>query len=98
LTLALGVARLREHSLRAQRDLVACLARHGIAAEGGSEDRGAFVVVRDERAVALAQGLAAHGVVVDARGPWLRLTPDILTTGEEMARAAAALAAVRGAR
>jgi kynureninase len=97
-TQALGVARLREHSLRAQRHLVARLAEHGIAAEGGTEDRGAFVVVRDERAIGLAQGLAAHGVVVDARGPWLRLTPDVLTTAEEMARAAAALAAVRGAR
>jgi hypothetical protein len=33
--------------------------------------------------------------VTDARGRWLRLCPDVLTTDEELARAAAILADVR---
>src|SRR5438552_1253667 len=47
-TLAIGVERLREYSLSQQRLLVSLLERHGIAARGGSEDRGAFVVVSFE--------------------------------------------------
>jgi hypothetical protein len=35
-------------------------------------------------------------VVTDARGPWLRLCPDILTTDDELARAADALAQIAG--
>ena len=46
---SVGVERLRAHSLARQRELVDCLAAHGIAALGGTEDRGAFVVVRDPR-------------------------------------------------
>ena len=45
LTLAIGVARLRDYSLALQRTLVAALAERGMHALGGTEDRGAFVVV-----------------------------------------------------
>ena len=91
---SLGVARLRAYSLARQRELVDCLAEHGIAALGGTEDRGAFVVVRDPRAVALADAAGARGVVCDARGDWLRLCPDVLTTDAELAAAAGGLAEV----
>jgi kynureninase len=93
-TTAMGVARLRAHSLAQQRDLVALLEAEGIAAQGGREDRGAFVVVRDRDATALAGALAAQQVITDARGEWLRLCPDVLTTREELARAASALGAI----
>jgi kynureninase len=93
-TQALGVARLRAYSLRLQRELVSLLAGQGIAAQGGTEDRGAFVVLRQPRARALADALAARGIVTDARGEWLRLCPDVLTTNAELARAAHELAAV----
>jgi hypothetical protein len=33
-------------------------------------------------------------VITDARGPWLRLCPDVLTTDDELVRAADALSAV----
>ncbi len=56
-TLAIGVDRLRAHSLGLQRRLVELLEERGIAARGGTPDRGAFVVVRDSRARALAAGL-----------------------------------------
>ena len=93
-TLAIGVARLRAYSLACQRRLVAALAARGIAAQGGTEDRGAFVVVEDSRAGEWAERLREQGIVSDARGPCLRLCPDILNTEDELVRAAAALAAI----
>ena len=92
-TLAVGVPRLRAYSLAQQRRLVALLAAAGVAATGGTEDRGAFVVVRHPRAGAVAARLAEEGVVTDARGPYLRLCPDVLTTDAELAAAAARVAA-----
>ena len=100
LTLAIGVARLRDYSLARQRTLVAALAERGVHAVGGSEDRGAFVVVpfaagSEAAAARCVDALAARGVVTDARGRWLRLCPDVLTTEAELVRAAAMLAEVR---
>ena len=96
-TLAIGVDRLRAHSLGLQCRLVELLAERGIAARGGTTDRGAFVVMRDPRARALADGLGQHGIVTDARGEWLRLCPDVLTVDAELVTAAAALAKVAAA-
>jgi kynureninase len=95
LMLALGVARIREHSLSLQRRLVDLLAERGVPATGGTEDRGAFVVVDDPGAEAWADALRAAGVVVDARGRHLRLCPDILTTAAEPVAAAGAVARTR---
>ena len=94
-TLAIGVARLRALSLALQRRLVALLAERGIAAEGGSEDRGAFLVIRDRAATALAHELERRGVYGDARGDYLRLCPDLLTTDAELVRAAEEVALAR---
>jgi kynureninase len=93
-TQAVDVARLRAYSLGLQRELVSLLAGHGIAAQGGTQDRGAFVVLRHPRASAVADALAARGIVTDARGEWLRLCPDVLTTSAELARVAHELAAI----
>ncbi len=87
-TQAVGVARLREYSLSLQTRLVALLAEHGVVAQGGTSDRGAFVVVRNPEARAWAESLERHGIVTDARGEWLRMCPDALTTKEELERAA----------
>jgi kynureninase len=97
-TQALGVARLRDHSLALQGRLVALLAERGIAARGGTADRGAFVVVRGSAARAWSEALDARGIVTDARGEWLRLTPDVLTTEAELGAAAMALAEIANAR
>ena len=91
-TQAIGVTRLRAHSLAPQRALVEALAARGIVADGGTADRGAFVVVRRDDAGRLAERMKSAGIDVDARGPWLRLCPDVLTSGEEIERAAEALA------
>ena len=95
LVLALGPARIREHSLRLSRRLVALLAEEGIAARGGTADHGAFVVVRDGRAGDWCRALAKRGIVTDARGVYLRLGPDILTTDAELVTAAQALGATK---
>ncbi|MGI8895745.1 MAG: aminotransferase class V-fold PLP-dependent enzyme, partial [Casimicrobiaceae bacterium] len=94
LTLALGVERLRAYSLAQQRRVVALLAKKGIVAAGGSEDRGAFVVVEHERAEAWASALHAAGIITDARGRYLRLCPDVLTTDAELVLAGDRLAAL----
>ena len=96
-TLAIGVERLRAHSLGQQRRLVSLLAGKGIEAEGGTEDRGAFVVIRDLEAVALAQALERRGVYGDARGSFLRLCPDVLTTDAELVAAAERVAVAEAA-
>ncbi len=95
-TLGIGVARLREHSLRQQRRLVDLLAERGIAGVGGTPERGGFVVVRRSDAGAVAETLRGRGVDVDARGRFLRLCPDVLTADEELVRAADAVAAACG--
>jgi kynureninase len=91
---AIGVERLRAYSLLHQRRLVALLGERGVGARGGTDDRGAFVVVRDRAARAWSEALAAGGVVTDARGEWLRLCPDVLTTDAELVAAADRLAEV----
>jgi kynureninase len=93
-TLGIGVDRLRAQSLELQRALVALLAERGIAAQGGTADRGAFVVVRRDDAGTLAERMRAAGIDVDARGRSLRLCPDVLTTADELRRAADVLARV----
>ncbi len=97
LTLALGSERLRAYSLGLQQRLIGLLAAHGVASAGGDADHGAFCILDmhdrgDDAAVRCAQALQADGVLGDARGPWLRLCPDILTTDEELQRAAAIVA------
>jgi kynureninase len=94
LALALDVARVRAYSLAQQRRLVELLQSHGIAAYGGTEDRGAFVVATDARAASWRAALAERGIVTDARGIYLRLCADILTTDDELLRAAEALGTI----
>jgi kynureninase len=94
-TSAIGPERLRAYSLRQLQRLVALLKERGIHAQGGTQDRGAFAVICDAHAVALATVLQERGIHVDARGPYLRLCPDVLTTDAELVAAAQTLAAVQ---
>ena len=93
-TLAIGVDRLREHSLGLQRRLTNLLRERGLNAHGGSEDRGAFVVLIDDRAEEWTKPLQSAGVITDARGRFLRLCPDVLTTDAELTVVADALATI----
>ena len=92
LTAALGVARIRAYGLASSRHLIDALAAHGVEAEGGREDMGAFVVIRHGHAAEIAEGLGNSGIKVDARAQYLRLTPDLLTRHAEITDAAAAVA------
>jgi kynureninase len=94
LTLALGVDRIRAHSLQQQQTFVELLRTRGMVARGGTEDHGAFVVVDDARAPAWCEALTRANIVTDARRNYLRLCPDILTTDEELLCAADALGAI----
>jgi kynureninase len=99
LTLALEPTRLRAYSLALQRRLIDLLHERGIQAEGGHAGCGAFCVVSfashaEDAADRCAGLLEARGLVCDARGPWLRLCPDILTSDDELQRAAAIVADV----
>src|SRR5271169_1444265 len=94
-TLAMGAERLRAYSLRQLQRLAALLQERGIRAEGGTPDRGAFAVIRDAHAEALATVLRERGIHADARGPYLRLCPDALTTDAELIAAAEVIAAVQ---
>lgn len=93
---ALGVARVRAHSLLLQQRLLSLLASAGVQAKGGTADRGAFVTVVSPRAREWCAALASRGIVTDARGRFLRLCPDILTTERELVAAAEAIAVVAG--
>ena len=98
LALSLGVAALRDDSLERQRALVAALDALGVRAIGGSVTRGAFVVVPidgpPDAARQAVDQLDARGVVADARGPYLRLCPDLLTPHDQIDAAARAVAAI----
>ena len=87
-TKAIGVERLRAYSLESQRRLVEMFAARDVEVVGAREDHGAFVVATHPRAVEIAQSLRDRGIVVDARGSYLRFCPDVLTTEDELVRAA----------
>jgi kynureninase len=95
LALALGPARIRAYSLQQQQRLVGLLAGYGLAARGGDDAHGAFVVIDDPDAESWCERLLARGVVTDARGRYLRACPDILTTDAELTRAAEVIAETR---
>ncbi len=95
LVLALDPSRIRAYSLEQQKRLIDLLNAAGIDAWGAREDHGAFVVIETDRALGLRDALAEQGIVTDARGRYLRLCPDILTTDDELARAANVLEALR---
>ena len=100
LVLSLGVAALRADSLARQRRLVAALEAHGVFALGGTESRGAFVVVPvdgpQDAAVRAVEALATRGIVADVRGAFLRLCPDPLTSAAEIDRTAVAVGDAMG--
>jgi kynureninase len=98
LTLEIGVDRLRAYSLDRLSRLKQHLAAVGVESKGGDDGHGAFLTICHTEATALAQELAQRGIQVDARGDWLRLSPDYLTRNDELIRAARAIAQTLEAR
>lgn len=92
--LEMGVARLREYSMRQLAALRGYLAESGVSGvNGGDEGHGAFLTVRLLRAMEVPALLDRVGVACDARGERLRICPDCLTRDDEMRRAASAVGA-----
>jgi kynureninase len=84
LTLELGVERIRRYNLE-QKAFFASLVPQ---CEGAGEDYGAFLTIKHPRATDLVATLKQKNIAVDARGEYLRICPDILTTRAELERAA----------
>jgi kynureninase len=90
-TLALGVDWLRAYGMEQLIRLKGYLREAGVEAIGGDRGHGAFLAVRLNEASAVSAKLAGQGVITDARGPWLRLCSDCLTTDDELRTAASRL-------
>jgi kynureninase len=88
LTLELGVERIRRHNLEQKAKLAALL-----PLEGAGKEHGAFLTFRHRDAEAISHRLLEQDIRTDARGEYLRICPDILTTAEELERAARAITA-----
>jgi kynureninase len=86
ITLELGVEAIRAHNLRQKKFL-----QEKLPVEGGGADYGAFVTLKRPDAARLSEKLKAKGIQTDARGEYLRLCPDFLTSEQELARAVAVL-------
>lgn len=100
-TLAVGVDRLRAYSLDQLGFLAAALRDRGVTVID-DPPRGAFLLLPVDEPGSAAAALRRAGVVSDGRldpcgRGHLRLCPDLLTTREELSRAAAAVASVRPA-
>jgi kynureninase len=94
LTLALGVDRIRAYSMDRLTRLKRYLADSGIAANGADEAHGAFLTVEHPAAATLAAELQRSNITTDARGRFLRLSPDYLTPDAALREAATTLASV----
>ena len=94
LTLELGVDRLRDYSIEQKQLLADFLSLRGVASEGAGDEHGAFLTISHADTPRLVAGLARHNIVVDARGEYLRLCPDILNTESELAQVAEELGAL----
>ncbi|MEX0876277.1 MAG: hypothetical protein WD114_02355, partial [Phycisphaerales bacterium] len=103
LTLAIGVDRLRDYSLKQQAVLTQALEEHGIATHTPA-NHGAYVLIGADDGHAATAKLKEHGVNCDARpcpgsGRWVvRLCPDLLNSDDELRRAAERIAKVIPAR
>ena len=94
-TLAVGVGKLREYSLRQLRTFRGYLNDAGVEnVTGGDEHHGAFLTVRLKDAMEIPALLEREGIACDARADRVRFCPDCLTRDEELRRAAGALGKV----
>jgi kynureninase len=97
LTLALGVDRIRAYALDRLSRLKRYLADAGIPALGADNQHGAFLTIEHPEAISLVDRLEHRGITTDARGRYLRLSPDYLTTDTQMREAANVVASCMAA-
>jgi kynureninase len=95
LTLQIGVERIRTYSLDRLSRLKRYLADLGIAANGADCEHGAFLTIEHPAAGELARKLEHRGITTDARGRWLRLSPDYLTPDSALRETASVLHSIQ---
>ena len=90
LTLAIGLARLREYNLVQQQSLRSIFREAGVNLyEPDSPDRfGGFALLPASDATGLSNTLRERGVNTDSRGGCVRFGPDLLSSEDEFALAA----------
>jgi kynureninase len=93
LIIALGLDRLRDHNLR-QQEFLADQLRDRRVPLRELPSRGAYLLVPHHDTSTFVSRLKSRGVIADARLGHVRLCPDILTTQDEMTRAATIIAEV----
>ncbi|MCW5939509.1 MAG: aminotransferase class V-fold PLP-dependent enzyme [Fimbriimonadaceae bacterium] len=91
-TLAIGTERLRNHSLETLAKLRAACPEIHVPTR--PEEGGAFALWPVSNADEAVRRLRTMGVKTDSRGGFVRLCPDILTTDEDIAKAARAIQSV----
>jgi kynureninase len=86
----IGVARLQSYNLVQQRCLQSACRNEGLVMFEPEDwqQRGAFALLPYPDASRLSQRLLQRGLNTDARGGCVRFGPDLLTTTEELQRAA----------
>ncbi|MBV1929269.1 MAG: aminotransferase class V-fold PLP-dependent enzyme [Gammaproteobacteria bacterium] len=103
LTLAIGVDRLREYSLRQQEFMINLLESNSVTPRV-LDRRGAFFLIEAQDGSAIVRALNAAGLNVDARpcpktGRWqVRFCPDLLNTEAELRKAVERIIAVLSER
>jgi kynureninase len=94
LALRLGVERIRAYNLDRLSRLKRYLSDFGIESEGADEGHGGFLTIENPAAVSLSEALERRGITTDARGRWLRLSPDYLTLDSALREVTATVATV----
>lgn len=94
LALELGVDRIRAYNLDRLRRLKRYLSDCGVEAEGADDGHGGFLTIENPSAVSLSEALERRGITTDARGQWLRLSPDYLTPDSALREVAVTVATV----
>jgi kynureninase len=86
----IGVGRLQRYNIQQQQQLQAACRDRGLAMYEPSDwqQRGAFALLPHPHASDLSQRLLQRGLNTDARAGCVRFGPDLLTTADELQRAA----------
>jgi kynureninase len=89
----IGVHAIRRRNSELTEYLLAQLAEHGFRVRGATDPdaRSALVMIHHDDPAAAVAGLAAQGIIVDARPGYVRVSPHFYNTREEMDRFVSAL-------
>lgn len=98
IVLEVGTARIRERIAALTDDLVARLREAGFTLRiaGAAQQRSGIVMVRAGDSARAVEHLARQGIIVDRRGPYVRISPHFYNTVAENEQAVEALTSLGG--